>query len=89
MVLKSNVKVVVREYGELLSINSNPMHCQQGKVNLTDAWYKLEMDITHYNERHYLMLINCVDSQFGDLSINRIQQMSSYLEALFMTEVYE
>lgn len=44
---------------ECVSINSSLAQWARGKLDVGEVWTWVEMDITHYDDRHYLTLIDC------------------------------
>ena len=42
-----------------------PIHWQKGKLEVSENWQRLGMDITHYGAYHFLMLTDCGPSHFS------------------------
>ena len=61
-VSKSAVRTVVRA---CLSIDPVPVHWKVGKLDVRDNWRRVGMDITYYEDHHYLTLIDCDPSRFS------------------------
>ena len=55
-VSKAAVQTVVRVHEMCQSIN--PVHWKVGKLDVQDNWRRVGMDITHYENQHYLTLID-------------------------------
>ena len=57
-VSKSSVRTIVRNCKKCQSIDPPPMRWPKGKLGVSDTWSRVGMDITHYQGRHYLSLID-------------------------------
>ena len=85
-VSKASVRAVVRNYEKCQSIDPLPMYWPKGKLDVSDTWSWVEMDVTHYQGRHYLSLIDCGPTRFSIWYHLRWQDAASvisHLESLF------
>ena len=84
-VSKASVWTIVRNCKKCQSIDPPPMSWPKRKLGVSDTWSRVGMDITHYQGRHYLSLIDCGASRF--LIWRRIRQdaasVVSHLESPF------
>ena len=62
---KAAVRSAIRSCEECQSIDSAPIHWQKGKLEVSENWQRLGMDITHYGVRHFLTLTDCGQSRFS------------------------
>ena len=63
-VTRRQVQEIVRTCEECSSIDPAPQRWAHGSLSVPDVWGRLGMDITHYNGKHYLTLIDCGPSRF-------------------------
>ena len=80
-VSKALVRTVVRNCKKCQSIDPTPMCWLRGKLDISDTWSQVEMDVTYY-----LSLINCRPSRFSIWHHLRWQDAASvvsHLESLF------
>ena len=85
-VSKTSVRTVVRNCKKCLSIDPLPTRWPRGKLDVSDTWSRVGMDVTHYQGRHYLSLIDCGLSRFSIWRHLRRQDAASvvsHLESLF------
>ena len=85
-VSKASVGTIVRNCKKCQSIDPSPMRWPKGKLDVSDTWSRVGMDITHYQGRHYLSLIDCGASRFSIWRRLRRQDAASvvsHLESLF------
>ena len=64
-VSKELVRSVVRNCEACQLIDPVPVHWEKGDLSVKKNWSRLAMDITHYNGRHFLTLIDCGPSRFA------------------------
>ena len=64
-VSKAAVRMVVRACERCQSIDPVPVPWMVRKLNVRDNWRRVGMDITHYEDQHYLTLIDCGPSRFS------------------------
>ena len=64
-VSKASVRTIIRNCKKCQSIHPPPMRWPKGKLGVSDTWSRVGMDITHYQGRHYLSLIDCGASRFS------------------------
>ena len=64
-VSKAMLRTVVRSCEMCQSINPTPVHWKVRKLDVRDNWRTVGMDITHYEDQHYLTLIDCGPSRFS------------------------
>ena len=67
-VLKAAVQTVVRACERCQSIDPAPVHWKVGKLDVCDNWRRVGMDITHYEDQHYLTLIDCGPSRLAPIA---------------------
>lgn len=81
-------KVLMRAViGKCQSIDPPPMCWTKGKLDVSsDTWYQVGMDITHYQAKHYLSLVDCASTQFSVWCHPR-QQVSSTTWKLYSTSI--
>ena len=82
----ASVRTIVRNCKKCQSIDPSPMRWPKGKLDVSDTWSRVGMDITHYQSRHYLSLIDCGASRFSIWHRLRRQDAASvvsHLESLF------
>ena len=85
-VSKASVRTIVRNCKKCQSIDPPPMRWPKGKLGVSHTWSRVGMDITHYQERHYISPIDCRDSRFSIWRRLRRQDavsVVSHLESLF------
>ena len=63
-VTHKQVQEVVRNCEECNSIDPAPQRWTHGSLSVPDVWGRLGMDVTHFNGKHYLTLIDCGPSRF-------------------------
>ena len=79
-VSKASVRTIVR------SASRSTMRWRNGKLGVSDTWSRVGVDITHYQGRHYLSLIDCGASRFSIWRRLRRQDAASVVshqESLF------
>lgn len=59
------VKSVVGSCNTCRSIDPAPVRWKKGILSVKRNWDRIAMDITHYNGRHFLTLIDCGPSRFS------------------------
>ena len=64
-VSKAVVRMVVRASERCQSIDPAPVHWKVRKLDVHDNWRRVRMDITQYEDQHYLILIDCGPSRFS------------------------
>lgn len=47
------------------SIDLPPMHWLKGKLDVSNTWYQVRMNIAHYQGSHYLSPVDCGSTQFS------------------------
>ena len=57
--LKENVRSTIRACSEYLSINLAPDQWEKGKLERTNTWWRLGMEITTSWNTHFLAMIDC------------------------------
>ena len=85
-VSKASVRTVVRNCKKCQSIDPPPSCWPRGELDFSDTWSRVGMDVTHYQGRHYLSLIDCGPSRFSIWRHLRRQDAASvvsHLESLF------
>ena len=86
MVSKASVRAVVRNCEKWRLIDPPPMHWPRRKLDISDTWSRVGMDVTHHQGRHDLSLIDCRPTQFSIWRHLRWQDAASvisHLESLF------
>ena len=63
-VTRGDAKMVVSECDVCQSVDPAPVHLPHGSLEVDGLWERLAMDITHYQSRSYLSLIDCGPSRF-------------------------
>ena len=64
-VSKAAMREVVRECEECHSIDPAPVSWKAGRLDVCENWWKVGIDVTHLEGRHYLTLIDCSPSRFA------------------------
>ena len=85
-VSKASVRTVVRNCKKYQSTDPPPTRWPRRKLDVSDTWSRVGMDVTHYQGRHYLSLIDCGPSRFSIWRHLRRQDAAnvvSHLESLF------
>ena len=59
-----------------------PVHWKVGKLDVRDNWRRVGMDITHYEDQHYLTLIDCGPSRFSIWHPLQHQNVASIIQQL-------
>ena len=59
------VSEVVRECQTCRSIDPASVKWEAGKLGVQDTWYRLAMDITHYEGRPYLTIVDCGPGRYA------------------------
>ena len=62
---KAAVRSAIRSCEECQSIDPAPIHWQKGKLEVSENWQRLGMDITPYGARNFLTLTDCSPSRFS------------------------
>ena len=62
LVSKEIIRSVVKAYQ---LIDPAPVHWKKGKLGVENNWSRLAMDITHYDGKHFLTLIDYSPSRFA------------------------
>lgn len=62
---RKQVRGVVRNCEECSSIDPAPQKWMHGSLSVPDVWGRLGMDVTHFEGKHYLTLIDCGPSRFS------------------------
>ena len=65
VVSKAAVQTVVRACERCQAIDLASVHWKVGKLDVHDNWRRMGMDVTHYEDQHYLTLIDCGPSRFS------------------------
>ena len=68
------------------SINPAPVKWRKGHLGVDGVWQRVEMDITHFEGRHYLTLVDCGPSRFAvwrPLKLQTSSCVTEQLEAVF------
>ena len=63
-VTRKQVQEIVRSCEECSSIDPAPQRWTRGSLIMPNVWERLGMDVTHFNGKHYLTLIDCGPSRF-------------------------
>ncbi len=58
-VSKEIVRSVVRTFEACQLIDPVPVLWEKGDLSMKENWSRLAMDVTHYDDGHFLMLIDC------------------------------
>ena len=62
---RKEVQRIVRTCQVCQSIDPAPVKWTSGDLSVENTWCRTGMDITHYEGRHYLSLIDCGPSRFA------------------------
>lgn len=81
-----SVRAVVGKCKECQSIDPPPMHWLKSKLDISNTWYQVGMDITHYQGRHYLLLIDSGPTRFSVWRHLRWQYVASIIDHLEVKE---
>ena len=83
---KKEVSEVVRSCTQCLSIDPAPITWEKGELSVNNNWWRLACDITHYDNKCYLTLIDCGPSKFAiwrKLSFEDSKSVHSVLSQIF------
>ena len=83
---KTAVRAVVKACQTCQSIDPAPVHWDRGRLEVSEVWQRIAMDITHHEGQHYLTLIDCGPTRFAIWRALRRQDSASVtreLEAVF------
>ena len=63
--LRSDVKKCVQACRQCQRIDPAPKRHESGSLNVTENWSRLAIDVTHYQGKNYLTLVDCGPSRFS------------------------
>ena len=78
--------MVVRACERCQSIDPASVHWKVGKLDVRNNWRRVGIDITHYEDQHYLTLIDCGPSKFSNwctLQHQNVASITRQLESVF------
>lgn len=79
---RKDVQRIVQACQVCQSIDPASVRWTPGDLSVDDIWYRVGMDITHHEGRHYLSLIDCGPSRFAVWRHLRRQDSVSVIEQL-------
>ena len=85
-VSKAAIRTVVRACERCQSRDPASVHWKVGKLDVRENWRRVGMDITHYEDQHYLTLIDCGPSKFSiwcPLQHQNVASITRKLESVF------
>ena len=83
---KATIRSAIRTCEECQSIDPAPIHWQKGKLEVSENWQRLGVDIMHYGAHYLLMLTDCGPSRFSiwkQLARQDLVTVIRQLEAVF------
>ena len=81
-VSKETANSVVKACETCRSIDPAPVRWKKGKLNVTDNWNRLAMDITHHNGENFLTIIDSSPSRFAIWQPLRRQNAPAVIQQL-------
>ena len=82
MVTRKDVQRVVQACQICQSIDPASKQWKHGQLGVNENWQRVGMDITHFESRHYLSLIDCGPSRFAVWRRLRRQDSASVIQQL-------
>ena len=79
---RKEVQRVVQACQVCRSVDPASVGWTPGDLSVDETWYRVGMDITHFEGRHYLSLIDCGPSRFAVWRRLRQQNSSAVIESL-------
>ena len=64
-ITRSQVRAVVQDCDICRSIDPAPVTWRHGSLEVPETWQRLAIDVTHYQAKSYLTVIDCGPSRFG------------------------
>ena len=61
----TKVRAVVRDCRECQSIDPAPVHWKPSRLDVAENWNRVAMNVTHFSQQLYLMLIDSNPSRFA------------------------
>jgi ribonuclease HI len=62
---KTDVEKVVKKCMKCKSIDPAPLRMEKGTLDVDEVWFRVACDVTHYEGKTYLTLIDCGPSRFA------------------------
>ncbi len=81
-VKRADVASVVNACAKCRSIDPAPVVWEKGNLDVADGWSRLACDITHYNNNHYLTVVDCGPSRFAIWRQVRLEDADSVCNQL-------
>lgn len=63
-IAKSMVRTAIRDCEECCALDPAPIRWKKGKLEVDKNWWRLGMDVTHYEGSHFLSLTDCGPTRF-------------------------
>ena len=85
-VTRAEAQSVVSQCDVCRSIDPSPVQLPRGSLEVDDVWSRLAIDITHYQSRDYLWVIDCGPSRFCLWRLLRrpdAESVTEHLERIF------
>jgi len=82
MVARKELQSAVNTCQVCQSIDPAPVHWKKGELGVDKTWHRVGMDITHFEGRHYLSLIDCGPTRFAIWRCLRRQDSASVIQQL-------
>ena len=87
MVSKALMRAVVTN-SEKCQLTDPPSMCWlRGKLDISNTWSQVGMEVTHYQSRHYLSFIDCGPTQFSIWRHLRRQDTASVISHRVLAEI--
>ena len=86
-VTRSAVRAVIRQCDVCQSIDPAPVRWRSGSLGVPLTWERLAIDVTHYQGRSYLTVIDCGPSRYGIWRLLRrsdAAEVAGQLEDVFL-----
>ena len=61
----NEIKGIIRDCTECSSIDPHPIKWEEGHLSCEFVWDRIAVDVTHYNNKKYLSIIDCGPSRFA------------------------
>jgi len=84
---REDVEQVVKECWRCKTIDPNPIHWEEGELCVKENWMRLACDVTHYEGRKYLTIVDSGPSRFAVwkwINDESAQTVTSNFETVFL-----
>jgi len=84
---ESQVRAVVRDCAVCTNIDPAPIRWNKGSLSVNETWYRLAVDITHFENVSFLSAVDCGPSRYAiwkRLASESTSEIVRHLERIFM-----